>query len=293
MLDGTEDGAAVVDEGVVNRALGADECGRAGGGVAHDGRVLGVQIERGLLAQELHVGLVEGGDGADVAPIGLELVGVEALVVRKQLGDDVATEVMRGVGILSVLLQGLDEEVGGEDVDAHGSEVALGLLRLLHELEDAALVVAVHDAEAGSVLPRHRHDGDGEVGVVGLVGGEHVLVVHTIELVAREDEDVLRILALEEADVLSDGVSGARIPGAAGLGGVRRKNGDAAVALVEVPSLARAEIGVEEVGTILREDADGADAGVRAVGEHEVDDPVLTAERHCRLRDLTRQNAEP
>ena len=67
---------------------------------------------------------------------------------------------------------------------------------------------------------------------------------------------------------------------------------DAAPALVEVPGLTGADVAVQQVRTVLREDADGVDARVRAVRQGEVDDAELAAERDGGLCHVTRQRTE-
>ena len=67
---------------------------RTRGDVGHDGEVLVEQIELGFVAQQVHRGLVEAGDGADVLPKTVELVAVQALALAEQLGDDVLAKVV-------------------------------------------------------------------------------------------------------------------------------------------------------------------------------------------------------
>ena len=233
------------------------------------------------------------GDGADVTPEAVVLVGVQALAGGEELRDDVVAEVVLGALVLGVLLQRLDQQVCVEDVDAHGREVRVGLRGLLGELEDLLVLVGRQDAEAGRLLPGHGHDRDGQVRVVALVVVEHLLVVHVVQLVAREDEDVLGVVLLDEAQVLRHGVSGARVPGATGLGGVRRQDEQAPVALVQVPGAAGAQVVVQEIRPVLSQDANGVDAGVGAVGQRKVDDAILPAERDGGLGDFLREDAEP
>src|SRR5204862_6670417 len=60
----------------------------------------------------------------------------------------------------------------------------------------------------------------------------------------------------------------------------------------EVPGAAGADMLDQRMVPVLRQDQDVHEAGVDAVGEREVDDPVLPRERNGRLRPLVRQNAE-
>ena len=53
---------------------------------------------------------------------------------------------------------------------------------------------------------RDSADGDGTVGVALLVEAEHSGVVHFIDMVAGEDQHVVRVIAFDERDILIDGV---------------------------------------------------------------------------------------
>ena len=80
------------------------------------------------------------------------------------------------------------------------------------------VLVSDHQAEAGSFLPVHFHDGHGELRALFLVEAQEVGVVLLADLVTGQDDDVFGIIVVDEADVLVDGVCGALVPvGAVGL----------------------------------------------------------------------------
>ena len=110
------------------------------------------------------------------------------------------------------------------------------------------------------------------------MAGQHVGVVHLVDMVAGEDDHILRVVHINEAQVLVNGVGGALVPGAALGALVGRQDVDAAGGAVQVPGLAAADIAVQLQGAVLGQHAHGVDTGVGAVGKREVDDAVLTAE---------------
>ena len=107
---------------------------------------------------------------------------------------------------------------------------------------------------------------------------EHGAIVHAIERVAGKDHHVLRVVRLDVVEVLRHGIGSARVPRATFLRGIRGQDGYAGAQLVEVPGSTGTEVGMKLIGTILGEHADGVDAGVRAVGQREVDDAILPPE---------------
>ena len=151
------------------------------------------------------------------------------------------------------------------------------MLGLLFKLEDGAVFPGVHDAEAAGLFHGDGADGDGAVGLVFLVEAEHFGVVHLIDVVAGEDQHLVGVIAVNEANILVNGVGRALVPLRALAAGVGRQDADAAVGIVEVPGLAVADVLIEFQRLILGQDAHGVDVGVDAVGKGEVDDAVLTA----------------
>ena len=207
---------------------------------------------------------------------------IESLAaVAQQRGDDVHAEVVLGVGVRFVFFQILLQHIPVEDVDAHGCQVGLGHRGLLLELGDAVVLVGHHQAEAGSFLPIHFHDGHRELCALLLVEAQEVGVVLLADLVTGQDDDILGIVAVDEADVLVDGVCRALVPVGALCLLIRRQGVHAAVQTVQIPGLAVADVLVQLLGLILGRDTDGVDVGVHAVGQREVHDAVLTAEGHC------------
>ena len=68
----------------------------------------------------------------------------------------------------------------------HGRRV----LGLLEKRDDAVGLVDMHDAEAGRLQPRHLDAADRDVGAVLDVLLQHQLVVHLVDVVAGQDDDV-------------------------------------------------------------------------------------------------------
>ncbi len=64
----------------------------------------------------------------------------------------------------------------------------------------------------------------------------------------------------------------------------------AGVHAVEIPRLAGADVFVQLERLILRQNADGIDAGVHTVGKREIDNAILASERHCGLCKVLREN---
>ena len=261
--------------------MGADLVRRADGASRADGPLGIVQVDQ-LRREHIHIGLPQAGDGADVGPVALKAIRPELLAVPEHAGDNVLAEVLVGVGIIFVGNQVLAQLLPVEDVNAHGGKGALGVLGLLLELFHIAVRADIHNAEAGGLLQRDGQDRDSASGVVLQMLAQHVGIVHLINLVTGEDENVFRVIFFNEGQILVNGVGRAGEPGALlARGLVWRENENTAVVHVQVPGLAAADVAVELQGTVLGQNTDGVNTGVCAVGKGEVDDSVFASERHA------------
>ena len=119
----------------------------------------------------------------------------------------------------------------------------------------------------------------------------HRLVVHLVNLIARQDEDLIGRLSQNALRVLKHGIRCAVIPAFTGLfhGGddfdvlaqFRREN---------APTVAHVADQIERF--VLRENENASHVGVDTVGKGEVDNAVDAAERHGRLGSVARQRME-
>ena len=163
--------------------------------------------------------------------------------------------------------------------------------RLLLEADDLALVVEPEDAHLRRVV--------GVTGCAAMVmsalpsmcASMQLAEVHAVEVVAGEDQVVVGVVAREVARRLAHRVGRALEPvGAVGrlLGG---EDLDEA-AREQVQPVGLRDVAVERRGVELRQHEDALEAGVQAVADRDVDQAVLAAERHGRLRAHVRQREE-
>ena len=149
------------------------------------------------------------------------------------------------------------------------------------------------DAELGDLVGGDGQRGEGDVGAGVAVLLLHAGVVHLVDVVAGEDEDVLGLFGADGVDVLEDGVGGALVPGL----------GDALHGGKDLDELAEfrgddgapafADVAIERERFVLGEDVDVAEVGVDAVGEGDIDDAVLAGEGNGGLGAVAGQGEKP
>ncbi len=124
------------------------------------------------------------------------------------------------------------------------------------------------------------------------VVGEHGAVVHAVELVPREDRDVLVGEAADVGERLPDGVGRALVPCSRRRRLLGREHGDEPTAELVEPVGPR-EVAVEAGRVELGEDEDPVEPGVEAVRDRDVDEPVLPGEGDGGLGAVTGEGEEP
>ena len=146
--------------------------------------------------------------------------------------------------------------------------------------------MGIADAEAAGLFHRDRDGCHGADGARILVRLQHLCIIHAIDMVAGQDQNVIRIILVDEIHILIDGVGSSFVPVGAGTSLIRRKNAESAAGAVKIPRFPVADVLVERQGLILCQYAHGINAGVDAVGQGKIDDFVLPSETHgrfCRL----------
>ena len=295
MVDGAVDLGAFGHEGVDNLGLLVDVGGRHGGVTGIDGGALvSPELEGRLLAQQIHVGFPQRIDGSYVLPVAVEGIGHHFVTGGQETGDDVLAKVVGGIGVFLVGDQGVPQHLPVEAVNAHGSVGGLGLGGLFLEFVNGVVGVGIQDTEAGSLRQRDISHGDGAGSLMLFVVGNHIGVVHLVDVVAGENDHVVGVEAVHEVDVLINGVGGAFVP--AGflvvtlIGG---QNLRAGMGLVQVPGLSVSDILIQLQRLILGQNTHSVDAGVDTVAQRKIDDTVFAAEGNGRLGGFLRQNLEP
>ena len=121
---------------------------------------------------------------------------------------------------------------------------------------------------------------------------QHLGVVHLVDVVAGEHDEMSRVLAQDRIEVLVDRIGGAEIPVLADAL-LRAENLDELAEFVGDDAPSHAEVPAERQRLVLERDEDLPQPGVDAVAQREVDDAVGAAEVDRRLGAFLRQRIQP
>ncbi len=256
-----------------------------------------------VVAEEVHVGLVEGLDGPNVLPVALKHVREHPVRVDGTR-NDVLPEVRQTV------VQQLEENIPVEDVDAHRRQIQViltgdserpvlppvqtqrfqdsRLLGLFNKPGDAVFAVHLEDSQRTRLLGRHGKGRDRQVSRLLDVRTHDIAEIHLVELVTGENQRVGEVIVPEVDQVLSDGISGALVPRRVREGLLRGEDLDeTTVEMVELEALR--DMPMKRSGIELRQQVHPRDSGVDAVGDWDIDQPILAGERRGGLRTFPGQ----
>ena len=124
------------------------------------------------------------------------------------------------------------------------------------------------------------------------MGFKHPGIVHGVNVVAGQDEHILRNCQVDEVQVLVDGICRTLIPVCSLLTGVGRQDEDTALTLIQIPGAAGSQIVVQFQGAVLGQHAHLIDSRVSTVAQRKIDNTIFAAKRHGRLGDFLRQSPQ-
>ena len=109
---------------------------------------------------------------------------------------------MAGIRVLHIGKKRFAKQFPVEDIDTHGSKIALRVFRLLFKFYDASCFIGVHDTESARFFHRNFNDCDCRVGFTLFVECEHPCIVHFVNMVAGENKKIFRRIRVDKVYVL-------------------------------------------------------------------------------------------
>ena len=109
------------------------------------------------------------------------------------------------------------------------------MLRLLLKLRDAVVVICDHDTETAGLLNRNLHGRDRHIRIVRLVVLQHHLIVHLVNMISGQNQDIFRIVVLHIFKILINRIRRTCVPVASLALLIRRKHGYASDIAIQIP----------------------------------------------------------
>ncbi len=216
-----------------------------------------------------------------------------------QAGNDVPAEIVRRSGLLGVARQPFEQKRRVENVDAHRRQTVirsvrhgLRMRRLLMKIGDPPILADLHDPEARSIIERHGNAADRHVGPRCRVLIEQVAIVHLVDVVAAQNQNMIGVGSPNRFQILIHGIGGSSIPMLADSL-LRRQHVDEFTPLAREAAPSLMQMPVQAHRLVLREHKHLSQAAVDAVGKSKVDDSINPRERNHGLGPISCERTKP
>jgi hypothetical protein len=208
---------------------------------------------------------------------------------------DVLAEIVRTFGDGGVAAELIEQEVGVEDVNPHRRQTAiliirhrLGIGRLLEEFLHPVRLVDLHHTELRTLFQLDRNAADRAIGPVRNMVLHDLRIIHLVDVIAGEDQDVIGTRFLDRIDVLVDRVGCPLVPVLIDSL-LRGQNVDELIEFAAQKPPAQVQMPIKTGRLVLRQHQHAAQAAVDAIGESEIDDAVDSPEGDRRFGTIPRQ----
>jgi acetyl-CoA carboxylase alpha subunit len=112
---------------------------------------------------------------------------------------------------------------------------------------------------------------------------KHLLIVHFVDMVAGENQNIIRIKLANKVYILENGVCSSLVPIGIPSVLIRRKNAETASGTIKIPRGAVTNIIIERKRLVLSQYTNGVNSGVNTVGKREINNSIFSAVAYSRL----------
>src|SRR5262249_33367111 len=149
--------------------------------------------------------------------------------------------------------------------------------RLLQERLYDVILVHIDDSERTGFRPRHFETAHSNVRASLDMLSQHDLVIHLVDMIAGEQHDEPAAVALDDIDVLIDGIRSSHIPHRFGNALAGRQDVKTFVTFRTEEIPAHLQVTDKAVGLVLCGNRNATDAGIECIRESEIYDAGLAA----------------
>ncbi len=251
-----------------------------------------------MRAGQIQVRFIVSANGPDIFPIPVKGIGKDLEPLFDRRRDDMAPKIRP-----RLLAQEIKHNLALKDVDAHRSHVRLVARQtfqprqvihrgFLHKAMNVACLICLQNAKARRLLCHHRLDRDGDVRLMLPVKSDKERVIHPVKMITGEDHHIVGVRHLELEELLAQRIRRALIPGRTCRRLLRRQDAHPPVRKV-IELVSARDVAMQRDGVKLGQHIDTIDAGVNAIADRDIDQPVVPRQRDSRLGPQLRQRIKP
>ena len=179
-----------------------------------------------------------------------------------------------------------------KNIDSHGCQITSRLLRLLFKFIDLSVLICDDYTKSARLFPRNRHAGNRHCCVILFVIIQHHFIIHLINMVTWQNQDIFWIICINIVNVLVNGIGCAGIPVTSGASLIWWENSYSSVVTIQIPRHSDPDVCVQPQRLVLSKYTNRIDPGIDAVAQWKVNDPVLAAKGNCRFCNLCSKHAQ-
>ena len=150
-------------------------------------------------------------------------------------------------------------------------------------------LITLDDPELDGLIRGNRDRGNRHVSFHAAMEVDHLLDVHTVDVIGAKDGDQKIVCDIEQIQILEYSVGGTSIPAIFFRTKLGSYGNDELILQQTAELPAVAQVAQQGITSVLNEHIDRAKAGVDEIAESEVDDAILAAEWNCRFRAFLSQ----
>ena len=185
---------------------------------------------------------------------------------------------MARICVLHICKKHLAKKLPVEDINTHGSEVALWMLRLLFKFNDMSCLICIHNTKTACFLHRNFDNGNRCICVVLFMIFEHLVVIHLIDVVSREDQQIVWGVCIYKVNILGNSVSCSSVYIKVRISFLTWwKYINSTVLRIKSPSSSCCCIAVQKYGFVLCQNTYNVNSAVCAVTKWEINNAVFSA----------------
>ena len=158
--------------------------------------------------------------------------------------------------------------------------------RFLLEANDTLIGIDLHHSKFFCFVRADSQRTNRKVGLHILVILNHRMIIHFVDMIASQNDQVLGALFFDGVDILVNGVGRPLIP--VFIDPLLRWNNINKFIefTAKEVSPTKVDMAIKTHGLVLRQDKHLAEAAIETIGEHEIDDAIVAAKRYGGLSPI-------
>ena len=165
-----------------------------------------------------------------------------------------------------------------EDINTHRSEVTLWMFWFLFKFNNMSCFICIHNTKTACFLHRNFDNGNRCICVVLLVILKHLVIIHLIDVVSREDQQIVWGVCIYKVNILGNSISSSSVYIKVCISFLTRwEHINATVLRIKSPSSSCCCIAVQKYGFVLCQNTYNVNSAVCAVTKWEINNAVFSA----------------